>query len=128
MEAHLITHSDLHFEHILWRKEIDFWKDEIKSFQKRLDELVSRWTDEMVLAELGQYQNNFTIHNNKIEEFKEAIDAHEHNISKQYESQHEAMDRVYVERHKQLRTDLETQRHIYNDLKKRFFDFLSKYM
>ena len=75
METQVVYNSDLHFEHRLWKNELLFWKDEIKSFQNRLDELITRWTDKEVLKELSQFQNKFIIHNNKIEEFLDKIDS-----------------------------------------------------
>jgi hypothetical protein len=128
METKTIYNSDLHFEHQQWNKELAFWKDELKSFQNRLDELVIRWTDHEVLAKLDQFQNHFNIHKNKIDEFKENIHAHELNISKHFEANKNAIDRVHFKQHSKFREQIETQRDIYNDLKKRFFKFLSKYM
>lgn len=128
MEKQVIDNSDLHFEHIQWKRELLFWEDEIKSFQNRLDEIVNRWTNDDVLVELGQFQNNFMIHKNKILEFKEAIDAHENDIAHHLSMNEDAIDRVHYKYHVAFRDKMETQRNIYNDLKKRFFTFLSKYM
>ena len=43
METKVIYNSDLHFEHERWRSELRFWKDELRSFRNRLEELVLRW-------------------------------------------------------------------------------------
>lgn len=128
MEKTPIYNSDLHFEHQQWNRELEFWEDELKSFQNRLDELVTRWTDDKVLAELGQFQNNFLIHKGKINEYKEDIHAHELNISRHFEANKNVIDRIHFKQHAKFREQMETQRDIYNDLKKRFFKFLSKYM
>ena len=66
MDNKVIFNSDLHCEHLQWIKELLFWIDEIKSFQKRLGEIFQKWTDSMVLAELGQFRNNFKIHLSQI--------------------------------------------------------------
>lgn len=128
MESQVIFNSDLHFEHMQWKKELLFWRDEIKSFQNRLDEIVNRWTDHKVLAELGQFQNNFAIHNNEIDEFMEQIEGHEHNIAVHYEANRDALDRVDMEHHISLRDKMNTQRKLYNDLKHKYYLFLTKYM
>ena len=128
MKTATIYNSDLHFEHKQWSRELLFWEDELKSFQNRLDELVVRWTDDRVLAELGQYQNQFTIHKNKINDLKEDIDLREHKLFEHLKENEGSMDRVYLKFHLDLRKRMETQRDIYNDLKYRFFRFLSKYM
>lgn len=90
--------------------------------------MVTRWTDDKILAELSQYQNNFLIHKNKINEFKEDIHAHELNISRHFEANENVIDRVHFEQHVKFRERMEDQRDIYNDLKKRFYRFLSKYI
>ena len=50
MEKQVLFNSDLHLEHVQWNRELSFWEDELKSFNKRLEELVVRWTDKEVLA------------------------------------------------------------------------------
>lgn len=124
METTVINNSDLHFEHKLWESELAFWNDELESFKNRLSELVTRWTDKEVLAQLEHFQNQFIIHGNVIEEIQETINKHEMNISKHSES----MDVSMVKIHTDIREKMETQRQIYADLKKDFFQFLSKYM
>ncbi|NJB70409.1 hypothetical protein GGR42_000871 [Saonia flava] len=128
MKDTVVYNSDLHFEHKQWEKELLFWEDELLSFQNRLNELVNRWTDSKVLGELDQYQNQFHIHNNIIDELKEEIEAHESNIAKHYKANEIVIDREHYANHVRFREKMETQRHIYNELKKKFFQFLSKYM
>ena len=128
MKTPVIDNTDLHFEHVQWKKELLFWKDEIKTFQNRLDEIVKRWTDKSVLAELDQFQDNYIIHKEKIGELMNEIEAHELNIASHSKANEEVMDRILFKSHTAFREKMDTQRTIYNDLKKRFFQFLSKYM
>lgn len=124
----VINNSDLHFEHKLWKSELEFWNDELKSFKNRLAELVTRWTDKDVLAKLEHYQNEFLLHEGVIEDMEETIEEHEMSISGHSEANYESMDVAMVKNHLELRKKMETQRQIYADLKKEFFKFLSKYM
>jgi hypothetical protein len=48
----VIYNSTLHFERGQWQSELAFWNDELKLFKNRLSELVTRWTDKEVLAQL----------------------------------------------------------------------------
>ena len=128
MTTHVIYNSDLHFEHMQWKKELLFWNYEIRSFQNRLDEIVDRWTDNKVLAELGQFQNNFMIHNKKIEKYLVEIDSHEHNIAVHFKANENVIDRVHLKFHEALRDNLNMQRKIYNDLKHKYYIFLGKYL
>lgn len=128
MKTAIVENSDLHFEHKQWQNELLFWNDELKSFQNRLNEIVSRWTNKDVLKELDRFQNNFIIHKEKIGEFLEEINLHEHNISEHYKANELVMDRIFYDKHVELRDRIDTQRNIYNELKKNLFTFLTKYM
>ncbi len=81
MKTAVIFNSDLYFEHKLWKRELFFWEDELKSFKKRLTELIERWEEKDLLAQLEHYQNQFLIHENKINELQDDIDIHEISIS-----------------------------------------------
>lgn len=124
----LINNSDLHFEHKLWEKELLFWEDEIASFENRLEEIQQKWTNDGVLVEMGQFQNQFILHKDKIENLKNEIEAHEIRIAGQFIANENAIDRIALRYHQDMREKMDVQRSIYTDLKKRFFSFLSKYM
>lgn len=128
MKTEVIFNSDLHFEHKLWKGELLFWEDELKSFKNRLEELVNLWTDKIMLAQLEHYQNQFLIHENTINEIQECINAHEINIAAHSKKEEDVLDTMLIKKHVECRNHIETQRHIYSDLKKEFFRFLSKYM
>ncbi len=128
MSTQIIYNSDLHFEHMQWKRELLFWKDEIRSFQNRLDEIVERWTDNKILAELGQFQNNFAIHHDKIEKYLEKIGSHEHDIAAHFKSNENVIDRVHLKHHEAFRDKLKAQRDIYNDIKHKYYIFLGKYL
>ena len=128
METQVLYNSDLHFEHVQWNRELSFWEDELKSFKKRLEELVTRWTDKTVLAQLEHYQNEFILHDAIIDKLQEAIEAHEARIAGISKTEKDVLDAQYVKKHLEFRNKMETQRQIYADLKKEFFKFLTKYM
>lgn len=128
METQVIYNSDLHFEHERWRSELFFWKDEMKSFTHRLEELVRRWTDKDMLAQLEHFQNEFILHEGRINGFLEGIESHEHRIAGQSMAGDDSMDRSMVQRHLELREEMGTQREIFHNLKKEFFKFLTKYL
>jgi hypothetical protein len=128
MEKEIFYNSDLHFEHKQWNQELLFWEDELKSFNSRLSELVSRWTDKDMLAQLEHYQNEFILHEGVINSLRDDIEMHETNMSAHYKNGEDTLNKALVKTHIEFRKRMETQRHIYNDLKKEFFHFLSKYM
>jgi hypothetical protein len=128
MEKEVIFNSDLHFEHKQWKRELLFWEDELKSSQNRLNELVLRWTDKEVLAELEQYQNQFMIQKNAIDELEDHIILHETNISEHFKKGEDVLDLQMIKEHTEFRNKMDIQRNLYSDLKRNFFRFLSKYM
>lgn len=128
MKKEIIYNSDMHFEHQNWRSELAFWEDEIKSFKNRLVEIVKRWTDKNVLAQLEHFQNQFIRHGEVIDTLQHHVNVHETNMAMHYKSGEDVLNRVFVENHVKIRGEMETQRTIYNDLKKEFFEYLSKYM
>jgi hypothetical protein len=118
----------MHFEHQLWQGELDFWKDELKFFNNRLSELVTRWTKKDVLVQLERYQNEFIVHGGIIYDLHESIEAHEIHIALQSKTNTDKLDAQFTKKHIEFRNRIETQRHIYAELKKGFFRFLDKYM
>lgn len=128
MEKQVIYNSDLHFEHKLWQRELTFWEDELKSFNNRLSELVTQWTDKKVLVQLEHYQNQFILHGTVIDKLQDDINMHEVNMSAHFIKGEDVLNYSFVKKHIEFRNKMETQRQIYNELKKEFFRFLSKYM
>jgi len=128
MKNKLIFNSDLHFEHNQWRRELFFWEDELKSFQNRLEELVKRWTKKDILAQLEHYQNQFILQEKVINTLQDDIHIHEASIAAASKKGKDLLDTTLVKKHIEFRNRMEVQRHIYRDLKKEFFKFLTKYM
>ncbi len=128
MKREVIYDTDLHFEHQRWQSELYFWKDELKSFNNRLSELITRWTKKEVLAQLEHFQNEFILHGGVIDNLLESIEIHESGIARQNLAGQQALDTVMLKNHMEIRRQMEAQRQIYADLKKEFFAFLSKYM
>jgi len=128
MKTEVLYNPNMHFEHQLWKTELAFWKDELKSFNNRLSELVTRWTNKEVLTKLEHYQNAFVLHGGVIEDLEEIIDEHETRIAEQSKIGEDTIDTELAKKHIKFRERLEKQRQIYAKLKKDFFLFLDQYM
>jgi hypothetical protein len=128
MEKELLYNADLHFEHETWRRELDFWEDELKSFHLRLEELVKRWTNKKVLAEIEKFQNQFMIQQKEFDALKDQIAMHEKNMASHYEKNEDVLNKTFVSQHLSFREVIETERNLYDKLKKDFFRFMTKYM
>lgn len=128
MDKEVLFDTDLHFEHVQWDSELSFWQDELKSFKNKLSELVNRWTDNGIMAQLEHFQNQIILHGEVIDILKHDIHAHESNMAAHSIKKENVLDQELVKKHVAMRMRIETQRQIYADLKKEFFAFLSKYM
>ena len=124
----VIFNSDLYFEHKQWRRELFFWEDELRSFKNRLAELVIRSTDKNMLAQLEHYQNQFIRQQEVIDIMQHDINIHETSIARNSKKGKDMLDTILVKKHIEFRNRMEIQRHIFGDLKKEFFKFLSEYM
>ena len=128
MKNEIIYNVNLHFEHEIWERELNFWEDELKTFQLRLDELENRWSTKEVLTKIEKFQNQFMIQEKEIDALKDQIAMHELNMSAHYEKNEDVLNKTFVNQHIQFRDILERERHLYQTLKKDFFKFLTKYM
>ena len=128
METKPIFNEDIHFEHQQWQRELDFWEDEIKIFKNRLADIIHRSDEKGFLSTLDHFENRFRIHHTKIEGFKQRIHAHELNMSKHYEVGENSMDRVLYDYHKDFREQIQTEREMYNELKKEFYEFMTQFV
>lgn len=127
-KSDVLYNEDLHFEHKHWQSELALWEDELKSFNHRLEELVKRWTNKDVLAQLEHYQNEFILHGNVLESLQHEINVHEDNMAEHYKRNEDVINRELAKQHLEFRDKMENQREIYSKLKKEFFKFLSKYL
>ncbi|MDR9458479.1 MAG: hypothetical protein RI572_13825 [Salegentibacter sp.] len=128
MEKEVIYVEDLHVEHQQWLGELEFWKDELKSFNNRLAELVNRWSNKDVLAQLEHFQNQFILHEEFIDNQEKLIHAHETNMADHDKKEHMVINTGLAKNHLDIRDRMQDQRKIYAALKKDFYKFLSKYM
>ena len=127
-KAQRVHIDDLHFEHERWRKELDFYKEELPVFHRRLEEIAERYTNREVLAELDHFANQFTIQRTAFDTLAHDIHAHEEKLAK-YASEHPvAIDHVLFEDHTPLRERMISARKIFAELKEEFYRYLAKWM
>lgn len=128
METKVVYNEDLHFEHEQWKRELEFWEDELLTFKHRLEDMLEKNPDKSILSKLDNYENRFRIHEDKIRNFKQRIYSHELNMARITEKGENAIDRVSYEYHLEFRNQIEVQRQMYHELKKEFYEFLTSRM
>lgn len=126
MEKPVLYNSNMEFEHQQWKKEIAFWKKELESFNNRLSELITRWTNKEVLAQIGAYQKQFVLQESVLEDLLEIIKQQETHISEKSKASTLEQDIQLSIKHSNIRNQMETHRERCAELKKSFFRFLEK--
>ena len=81
MKTQTLTNTLFHFEHTQWKRELLFWVDELKFFNQELGEIVSKWTDKDVLAQLEHFQNQFIRQSEVIDTLLHDIRIHEDDMA-----------------------------------------------
>ena len=117
---------ELHTEHNTYLSTLAFAKDEIKTFNNRLSEIVMANTKLEILAQVEHFQNQFIRHNEVIDELKHDVHEYEVRIARIAESNNVATDHKKVEDHTELRDQMDTFNHIFSELKNEFKLFLEK--
>ena len=120
--------DELHFEHELWMGESKFFKDELKIYQNRLDEIASKNTAQDVLKSIEHFQNQFVIQKDQLSIINHLINEHEQWLTKYAKSHPIAIDQVEFADHANLRDKIETFKKLFGELKVEFKKFLSTWM
>ncbi|BDD04705.1 hypothetical protein [Aureibacter tunicatorum] len=77
METKFVSIGVLHHDHEVWSKEMDFIKEGISFFDKKLLEVTSKFTDESRKVEVEKFQNQIAILLKVADDTKEKVEAHE---------------------------------------------------
>lgn len=121
--------SDLHFEHKVWINEMNFFEDEIKTFENRLEELARQYLPKReVMVDLEHFQNQFIRQREVINELKQDIRRHEQYLVQAVESNPAGVDKPNFQDHAALREKMETFRKIYLELKADFFQYAARWI
>lgn len=117
---------ELHAEHNQFLSELALAKDEIKSYQNRLSEVVSANTGLEVLAQVEHFQNQFIRHKEVIDELNAQIHHREKDIAQMAQSNNIATDRRKADDHTELRDGMDQFKKIFGELRMEYLKFLAK--
>ncbi len=129
MIANKISSLELYLEHELWTKELNYWKDELKTLEKYLTEVNEKNTPHVLWIEVEHFQNQFIRHREVVHELRHELTKHEH-VVKDIASgkEMEEIQEKKLELHEVIREQIDTGRKIYSELKDEFRSWLSKRM
>lgn len=120
--------KDLHFDHEVWANELEFYKNEITIFNRRLEEIVQKYTKKEVLMDLEKFQNQYIRQKEVIDELAHKIRIHEQALARYAKEHPIAIEHQYFRDHTSLRDEYEIFVKIYQELKTDFMRFLAKWM
>ncbi len=118
--------SELHQEHNEFRSILNFSKDELMTFNHRLEEIAKANTIQDVLMQVEKFQNHFIRQSEVIDELMHEIGECERHIAQLAEENNVATDHRKADDHVELRDKMETFQKLYNELKRDYMTFLSK--
>ncbi|MCF8253746.1 MAG: hypothetical protein K9H61_10625 [Bacteroidia bacterium] len=121
--AHL---NDVHTDLITWVKDLTFYKDEVKTFQNRLEEVVKANNNHDILANVEHFQNQFIRQNEVIDTLKHDMKQVDNEITRNVMENPVASDHRYVANPTAMKEEYDIFIKIYNELKEDFEKFLAK--
>lgn len=120
--------NELHFENILWTKELIFYKEELMIFNKRLAEVSGMYTNPEVLTGLEHFQNQFILQNEVADILLHDLNGHEQFLADSAKELTVAIDRKAFSDHPKMRERMDTFIKLYRELRKDYMQFLSGVM
>ncbi len=122
-KAHL---GEIHANLLTWVKDLVFYKDELKVFQTRLEEVAKQNSKMEVMAEVEHFQNQFIRQNEVIDTLKHDFKKFDNTIADDISKNPVASDHRTMAAPLDLQDQYETFLKIYNELKEDFEKFLAK--
>ena len=114
----------LHHEYTIWIQELNFYKEELSLYVHNLALLLRNTYDRSITTQAEQYQNQFIRQKEVIDELKHRLGISERQL-KAFVLQVQGMglSSIKMDNHPNLRTDMQTFRKLYTDLKKAYRKF-----
>jgi len=117
--------KDLHSDHSEWIQNLQFYRDEIKTFKHRLEEIITQNTKMEVTANVEHFQNQFIRQNEVIDELIHDINAEEKKLVENVQNNAVATDHRKMDVNEKLVDQMTTFVKIYSELKTEFNRFAS---
>ncbi|MDX1903652.1 MAG: hypothetical protein SFU27_05785 [Thermonemataceae bacterium] len=120
--------NELHFEHKLWQSEANFFTDELKIYQNRLEEIATKNTGDEISKKISHFQNQFIIQKEQLDILNHEIKVHEQYLSGVAQENTNSVDHKLFDNHGELEDKANTFRKLYAELKQEFMTFLAQSM
>jgi hypothetical protein len=120
--------KELHHLHANWNSMLDLTKDEILSFEIRLQEIAKANTRKEVMAQVEHFQNQFRRQKEVIDQLRQDIHEDELRITENVKENNVAVEHRTVEENFRLKDSLYVFQKIFKELKSDCLLFLAKIM
>jgi hypothetical protein len=119
-----------HVELLEWLKALDFYKNELRFWRKKLAVVVMNNQAHDVLKQAEHFQNQVIVQENQIDMLRHDVKQFENRLDIEFEriSKGAKIAVEVIEWETQLRDRMKTFEHIYVDLKHEYYSFLRRNM
>lgn len=117
-----------HREHSDWQSRLDFYKNEMKGMQDRLEEVSRKNNSTEVRKGIEHFQNQFIIQNRNVIEISEQIAGGEKKILAEIAGNPVASDHRSGEDHSKERDLVNSFETVFNQLRKEYNAFLANWL
>ena len=103
-----ISKAEQYFHEVLtWRRVLEFFKDENSFLKTRLSKVLDQHTDKNFLELAEQYQNNFIIKDDYINELRHEINIQEYKLKETIEADLKIPNKIVLNKQTKLRNEIE---------------------
>jgi hypothetical protein len=118
--------KEIHLLHTEWNSVLDLTRDEILSFENRLEEIAKANTGKEMLAQVEHFQNRFIRQKEVVDELRHDIREDELRIAENVKENNVAVEHRKVEENFELKDRVHVFQKIFNEIKSEFLLFLAK--
>ncbi len=113
-------------EHEAWKSTLAFYKDEIKIFRNRLDEVAQKNNMHPTIEQIEKFQNQLDIQDEKISELKHEIDQYVHQVATETQAHAGHITSKTAEKFEDLKQKTEQATVLFVAFKIEFKNFIEK--
>ncbi len=120
------TIKKLSNEHETWKSDLAFYRDEIKFFRNKLDEVSKANNLHPVIEKIEHFQNVLDIHDSKLSDLNHDIEQYIHMIYKDGQEHANHITQVTAEKFDLLKDKMKVTANLHSDMKTEFKSFLQQ--
>jgi hypothetical protein len=122
-----IKMPELHQLHREWANKLNFYRDDVKSLEKRVEEIASKNTATEILAMIEHFQNQIKIQRNEMDILMHDIKIEEEELQKNISDNPTAWDHRKAA-HTTINERMVTFEKLFAELRRELIGFAAKYM